>query len=249
MPQSGLLGTMHYSSGKEELVDFDGPQVLVPNQALKWLRDKLPNPIERSESRRREANEAFFELAREGIVNALVHRDYEIKGAKCQLEITQDIVTVKSPGRPVPPITLEQMQTFSAPMLSRNPALHYVFAKMELAEERGLGLKSMRNRAHHSGLPLPKYSWGNPYLVLKLYSTPTAALTELGDAVLGALSKAERLGWEWLVNRDTATSAEYSAAMKVPNRTALNHLKRFADLGLVRKIGAGRATRYEVNRP
>ena len=39
-----------------------------------------------------------------------------------------------------------------------------------------------------------------------------------------------------------------SAAMQVPNRTALNHLKRFADLGLVRKIGAGRTTRYEVNR-
>ena len=249
MPQSGLLGTMHFSSGKEELVDFDGPQVLAPTQALKWLRDKLPNPIERSESRRREANEAFFELAREGIVNALVHRDYEIEGAKCQLEVTQEILTVKSPGRPLPPITLEQMQIFAAPMLSRNPVLHYVFAKMELAEERGLGLKSMRDRAHHSGLPLPKYSWENPYLVLKLYSTPAAALTELEDEVLDVLSKAERSGWEWLVNREIATSAEYSAAMQIPSRTALNQLKRFADLGLVRKIGAGRATRYEVKRP
>lgn len=249
MPQAGLLGTMHYSSGKEEPMDFDGPQVLAPSQALKWLREKLPNPIDRSESRRREANEAFFELAREGIVNALVHRDYEIKEAKCQLVVTQDIITVKSPGGPLPPITLEQMQTFTAPMLSRNPVLHYVFAKMELAEERGLGLKSMRNRAHSSGLPLPKYSWENPYLVLRLYSTPAAALTELGDKVLDVLSKAERLGWKWLVNRETATSAEYSAAMQVPNRTALNHLKHFAGLGLVRKIGAGRATWYEVNRP
>jgi len=249
MPQAGLLGTMHYSSGKEEPMDFDGPQVLAPSQALKWLREKLPNPIDRSESRRREANEAFFELAREGIVNALVHRDYEIKEAKCQLVVTQDIITVKSPGGPLPPITLEQMQSFTAPMLSRNPVLHYVFAKMELAEERGLGLKSMRNRAHSSGLPLPKYSWENPYLVLRLYSTPAAALTELGDKVLDVLSKAERLGWKWLVNRETATSAQYSAAMQVPNRTALNHLKRFADLGLVRKIGSGRATWYEVNRP
>lgn len=248
MPQSGLLGTIHYSNGKEELIDFDGPQVLAPSQALKWLRDKTPSPIERSESRRREANEPFFELAREGIVNALVHRDYEVSGAKCQLEVSRDIVTVKSPGGPLPPITLEQMQTFTAPMLSRNPILHYVFAKMEMAEERGLGLKSMRDRAHNSGLPLPKYSWEDPYLVLKLYITPSAALTELGDEVLSVLSKAERLGWEWLVNQDTATSAEYSAAMQIPNRTALNHLKRFVDLGLVRKIGAGRATRYVVSR-
>lgn len=156
---------------------------------------------------------------------------------------------MKSPGGPLPPITLEQMQAFSAPMLSRNPVLHYVFAKMELAEERGLGLKSMRERAYRSGLPLPKYSWENPYLVLKFYSTPAAALTELGDEVLGVLSKAERSGWEWLVNREAATSAEYGTAMQVPNRTALNHLKRFADLGLVRKIGAARTTRFKVNRP
>jgi ATP-dependent DNA helicase RecG len=249
MPQSGLLGTLHYSSGNEELKDFDGPQVLAPSQALKWLRDKMPNQIERTGARRGETNDAFFELVREGIVNALVHRDYEINGAKCQLIVTQDIVTVKSPGKPPLPITLEQMQTFTAPMLSRNPVLHYVFAKMELAEERGLGLKSMRDRAHRSGLPLPKYSWEDPYLVLKLYSTPTAALTDLGDEILSVLSPAERSGWEWLVNQETTTSGSYSHEMQVPDRTALNHLKHFSDLGLVMKTGAGPATRYKINRP
>ena len=138
MPQAGLLGTIHFADGTEEPKDFDGPQVLAPEQALQWLRDKLPNPIERSAARRRQANEALFELVREGVVNALVHRDYAIEGAKCQLLVTPDTITVKSPGKPVEPITLEQMQSFNAPMLSRNPVLHYVFARMELAEERGL---------------------------------------------------------------------------------------------------------------
>ena len=47
MPQAGLLGTIHFADGTEEPKDFDGPQVLAPEQALQWLRDKLPNPIER----------------------------------------------------------------------------------------------------------------------------------------------------------------------------------------------------------
>ncbi len=34
---------------------------------------------------------------------------------------------------PLPPITLKQLQSFTAPMLSRNPALHYVFARMGMA--------------------------------------------------------------------------------------------------------------------
>lgn len=248
MPQAGLLGTIHFADGAEEPKDFDGPIVLAPEQALQWLRNKLPNPIERSEARRREANEALFELAREGIVNALVHRDYGIEGAKCQLVVTVHTVTVKSPGKPVPPITLEQLQSFNAPMLSRNPVLHYVFARMELAEERGLGLKSMKARAEAAGLPLPKYAWEDPYLVLTLYRSRVAALSELESDVVEALSKSEQAGWEWLATKQIVTSGEYAAAMRVPNRTALNHLKRFSKLGLVRKLGSGPATRYEVAR-
>jgi ATP-dependent DNA helicase RecG len=138
-PQAGLLVTIHYPDGKEEIRDFDGPMVSVPGEVIQWLKDKLPNPIERSGAQRKEANEKFFELVREGIVNALVHRDYDIKGAKCQLVVTSDTVVIRSPGGPIEPITLEQLRSFNAPMVSRNPILHVVFAKMELAEERGLG--------------------------------------------------------------------------------------------------------------
>jgi ATP-dependent DNA helicase RecG len=248
MPQAGLLGTIHYPDGREEPRDFDGPQVLAPVQALEWLRDKLPNPIDRSAARRREVNEALFELVREGIVNALVHRDYGIAGAKCQLAVTPDTVVVKSPGGPVPPITLEQMQSFTAPMLSRNPVLHYVFARMALAEERGLGLKSMRRRAEQAGLPLPRYTWEAPYIVLTLYRSAAAAVGTLPAGVLAGLSKAERAGWEWLATKDKVRSSEYASAMGVPNRTALNHLRHFTGLGLVQMVGRARSVRYEVVR-
>lgn len=248
MPQAGLLGTIHFADGTEELKDFDGPQVLAPAQALQWLRDKLPNPIDRSAARRTLTNDPLFELVREGIVNALVHRDYSIAGAKCQLIVTPDTIMVKSPGRPVDPISVEQMQSFNAPMLSRNPILHHVFARMELAEERGLGLKSMKANAEVMGLPLPKYAWEDPYLVLTLYRSSAAAVKGLGVDVSEALTNAERLGWKWLATKDTITTAEYQLSLHVPNRTAKNHLKKFTDLGLLKMVGAGRATRYKVIR-
>jgi ATP-dependent DNA helicase RecG len=248
MPQAGLLGTIHFADGTEEPRDFDGPQVLAPEQALKWLRDKLPDPIVRSAARRRQANDALFELAREGMVNALVHRDYAIAGAKCQLVVTADTITVKSPGKPVEPITLGQLQSFDAPMLSRNPILHYVFARMALAEERGLGLKSMKARAEAAGLPLPRFAWEAPYLVLTLYRSVGAALRGLGDEVSEGLSRAERAGWEWLATKQSVTTADYQKAMDIPLRTARYQLKRLAEFGLLRAVGAGRATRYDVVR-
>ena len=98
-----------------------------------------------------------------------------------------------SPGSPVEPITLEKLQAFDAPMLSRNPVLHYVFAKMELAEERGLGLKSMRSRAVETGLPLPSYSFDVPYVVLTIYRDAQAAIPDARKDILNRLNEKERL--------------------------------------------------------
>ena len=246
MPQAGLLATIHYPDGTEETRDFEGPHVFVPQELLRWLTDKLPNAIDRSHAIREKTSKVFFELIREGVVNALVHRDYGIEGAKCQLIVSPDKIEIRSPGQPVLPITLEQMQRFDAPMLSRNPILHYVFAKMELAEERGLGLKSMREKAIAAGLPLPRYAWDDPYLVLSLFPSPSASRTALPKDTLNKLGKKELAGWQWLSTKGRTKTADYAKAKAVDARTARRHLNRFVELGLVRTIGAGPATEYEV---
>ena len=203
-----------------------------------------PDPVDRSEAPRREANKLLFTMVREGVVNALVHRNYSIVGAKCHLIVTQDTIVIKSPGAPVKPITLEQLQSFNAPMLSRNPTLHYVFGKLELAEERGLGLKTMRLTTAQAGLPLPKYSWEDPYLALTLYRTAESATKTLSKTVLDQLTDEEQAGWTRLSDRTGTTQSEYSRLMRVTPRTAQRHLGHFVQLGLLRRVGRGPATKY-----
>ena len=246
LPQAGLLATIHYPDGTEEPKDFDGPLVDIPQELLEWLKGKLPNVIDRSQAIRGQKYDALFELIREGVVNALVHRDYSIEGAKCQLVVSKDTIEIRSPGRPVSPITVEQLQSFNAPMLSRNPVLHYVFAKIGLAEERGLGLKSMRKQAEDTGLPLPKYTWEDPYLTLTLFPNRSSSTAALPSTVLVKLSDSEKVGWQWLSTKGKAKSADYAKANGVDIRTARRHLGRFQELGLVRLVGAGPATEYEV---
>ncbi|MEN6371844.1 MAG: ATP-binding protein [Armatimonadota bacterium] len=246
MPQAGLLATVHYPDGTEEIEDFDGPQVEVPEQALKWLKDKLPNTLDRSTAQRKETNKEVLTLVREAIVNALVHRDYEIAGAKCQLVVESGKIIIKSPGYMVPPTTLDQMSSFNAPMLSRNPVMHYIFAKMKLAEERGLGLKSMKTEAEKTGLPLPRYLWDDPYLVLTIYQSEDAAVTSLPEEAQKRLSEAELRGWSWLTRQGHTKSADYASAMGVDARTARRHLNQFVNLGLIRKVGSGPTTYYQV---
>lgn len=246
MPQAGLLGTIHYPDGTEEVQDFDGPMVLVPEQAIQWLRNKLPNPIDRSSAQRKDMTDKFYELVRESIVNALVHRNYDIAGAKCQLVVTPDTIVIMSPGEPVEPITLAQLQSFIAPMLSRNPVLHYAFAKMELAEERGLGLKSMKARASEAGLPLPTYSWNAPYLTLTLFRSPAGAVRSLAPDVRNRLNDDEKASWEFIVGQQTVTRAELMKHLNFDERKAQRILKKLQETELLRRLGSGPTTRYEV---
>ena len=245
---AGVLGTIQYEDGKEETRDFDGPQVLAPQLIMDWVKDKFPNPNDRSDATRQEFDRAFFRLLREGVVNAIVHRDYSVAGAKIQVLATKDFVTIKSPGMPVSPVTIEQLQSLNAPMRSRNPTLHYVFNRMGLAEERGLGLASMKQAAERSGLPLPKFTFEDPYLVLTIYRSTEAVVTSLDEKVLKELNESQRKGWEWLSKQGTASRGEYADAMEIAERTATTHLGQFKKLGLVEVEGSGRgrSTTYRV---
>ncbi|MBI3923738.1 MAG: hypothetical protein HY318_20120 [Armatimonadetes bacterium] len=249
MRQAGLLGAIHYPNGEHERKEFDEPAVMIPDLLEKWLNDKLPNVFDRSKMQREERPPLPFEMVREAVVNALIHRDYDIEGGKCQIVVTEDAVTVSSPGTPPPPITLEQLQSFTAPMLSRNPELHFVFARMGMAEEQGLGIRSLRDRAKELGLPLPRYTWDAPYLTLTLYRSAEAAVKTLDQVVLNSLSKSEQQGWQWLATKETITSNEYAQALRLPYRTAMNHFRRFQELGLLEKTGSGRATQYRILHP
>ncbi len=248
MRQAGLLAAIHYPNGDQERKEFDEPAVMIPDLLERWLKDKLPNVVDRSKMRREERPPLPFEMLREAVVNALIHRDYDIEGGKCQLVVTEDTITVKSPGKPPPPITLEQMQSFTAPMLSRNPGLHFVFARMGMAEEQGLGLGSLRDRAKELRLPLPRYSWDAPYLVLALYRSLKSATLELNEGVLDKLNVDEEAAWQFITSRESVTSPQVMEHLSFDERKAQRVLRKLMEVKLISRIGKGPATRYEVLR-
>ena len=243
---AGLNATIEFPDGTHEIQNFDGPTILIPDLVEAWLRPKLPNVIDRSHMTREERPALPFELVREAVINALVHRDYDLTGATCHLMVTADTVTVRSPGAPLTPVTVEQMQAFTAPMYNRNPKLQFAFGGTKLVEGRGFGMRTLDAAAAKHGLPVPKYAFDGLYLNLTIYRHAQAAVQALGAAVLNKLSKSERSGWEWLALKGSAKSSEYAAAMEVDDRTARRHLQHFHKLDLVGKTGVGPSTEYQI---
>ena len=244
--RAGLHATIEFPDGTHEIQNFDKPTILIPDLVEAWLRPKLPNIIDRSRMTREERPALPFELIREAVINALVHRDYDLDGATCHLMVTADTITVRSPGAPLIPVTVEQMQAFTAPMYNRNPKLQFAFGGAKLVEGRGFGMRTFGEAAAKHGLPVPKYAFDGLYLNLTIYRHARAAVDALGVAMLDKLSKSERSGWEWLASKGNAKSSEYAAAMKVDDRTARRHLNHFHKLGLVGKTGDGPSTEYQI---
>ena len=247
IPHAGVIGTIHFADGREEVRDFDGPQVFAPKQVMGWLHAKLPDPIDRSHAERVNVLAPFFEMVREAVVNAIIHRDYGVAGAKCQVVVTPDSVTVMSPGLPVEPITLEQMQSLDPPMLSRNPVLHYVFSRMRLAEERGLGLRSLRLQAKKAQVPLPRYRWRAPYLVLSIYRGAAGLARELaGSAAMDNLSGAPTTCWRIAALQDTISTRELVSRTGFDERKVQRAIASLEEAHLLRRVGNGRATRSVI---
>lgn len=246
---AGLNATIEFPDGTHEIHNFDGPAILIPDLVEDWLRPKLPNLIDRNRMTRQERPALPFELVREGVVNAFVHRDYDLTGATCHLVVTADTVTVRSPGAPLPPITLEQLQSFTAPMYNRNPKLQFAFSGTKLLEGRGLGMRTLGEAASKHGLPAPKYAFDGIYLNLTIYRHAMAAVQALKEDVLKQLNKDEKRSWEFLVTKTSITRKEYAEHMGFDSRKAQRHLKRMVGVGLLRRVGASSSTRYEVQTP
>jgi ATP-dependent DNA helicase RecG len=244
MPQARLLARAELADGKSSRKEFNEAMVLLPEDLEIWLNKVLPSTLDRSRMARREQVDLPFEMIREAVLNALIHRDYDIVGEKCQLVVTADAITIKSPGGPIAPITLEQMRSFTAPMKSRNPLLHYIFTRMGMAEEQGYGLSSLKKHAEELGLPLPSYTMEGESLVLTIYRTAESATKSLERAILDQLSREEQKGWTILAGRSGTTQSKYARVMEVTARTAQRHLTHFVKLGLLKRAGRGPATEY-----
>jgi Fic family protein len=91
---------------------------------------------------------------------------------------------------------------------------------------------------------VPKYSWEAPYLVLTLYRNPESVARSLDKQILNQLTEEEQKGWMGLSSWTQTSQKQYALLMGVTARTAQRHLTHFVELGLLLRVGRGRATRY-----
>lgn len=195
--------------------------------------------------KRKETPEYPLPAVREVIVNAVAHRDYQIRGEEIRVLMFNDRVEVYSPGRLPGHITIENIVD---ERFARNEVIVQVLTDLGFVERLGYGIDRILRQMSEAGLPQPKFQeTANGFRVTlrgagdkfvtdefdrsKYRNLP---LNERQTAALNILHKAGRVG-----NRDLK-----ELYPDVSEETIRRDLADLVDAGIVIKMGDRRGTYY-----
>ena len=188
---------------------------------------------------------------REGIINAIVHRDYSNQGRDIKIGIYDDIVEIVSPGGLPSTLTIEQI--YSGRSEIRNRVLARIFKEFNFIEKWGSGINRMINLCKNANLKTPEIKETGDSVVLTFYRAnsipdsaglmPDNAGLVPDSAGLNNLSETEEKVFN-LVS-DKTTRKEIQNKLSLSERTIRKVLNTLQEKDLVEKIGKGPTTYYK----
>jgi len=237
-PQASVKAKVDYGGGqKPDAESFDEALVLIPDKVRDWAKKVIPESMDRSDFVSKKVSHFPPDVIREAIINALIHRDYSNRRAKVELEITPEKIEVRSPGDPVSPNTLKDMQNFTAISQTRNPELAYIFNLMRFMEESGVGMDTYRSMRNSFDLPLPIINYQAPYLTVTFPRSFESLKKSYPTEVLEELTDVQLRGFEWIKTIGEISTREYSSHFNIGYKTAQRHLAKMKELGLITDNG------------
>ena len=120
--------------------DLSGRILDVIDQAERFVHLHLPLPHEIRGFEPEPKPEIPWEVFREGIVNAVAHRDYTVQGP-IRLFIFDDRVEIHTPGRP--PNTVDEAAMRAGVHVVRNPRIYTRLSDAGLVTRAGTGIRRM----------------------------------------------------------------------------------------------------------
>ena len=254
VPQSvvGLARFPDTTRGTTQIVDradVEGDLAEIIDRAEAFVRRNTRIASKIYHARRAEITEYPFPAIREGIANAVIHRDYWQAGSRTQVAVYADRIEVENPGGLLPPITVETLG--HTPPVWRNPDLAGLLYRLGYIEQFGTGIERMRRDMRAHGLPEPRFEAG-PGWFRVTFPGPGEHILDLipeeGVTDLRALGLNERQieALRLMVNEgQTMTASRYVQLFGVNRRTAQRDLGELVAKGQAKRIGQGAATAYQ----
>jgi len=178
---------------------------------------------------------------REGIANALIHRDY-LEGRETQIKVYDDKIWFNNLGGLLDGVSLEELLSAHASK-PRNPLIANIFYTAGIIESLGSGIDRMRSALKEQNLPEMKIEANhfdfNLWFLKDVYTKEYLTKLGLNERQIKAVMYVKKSG--------KITNKEYQELTKISRQTATIDLSELTEKSIFIKIGkAGRGIAYEL---
>ena len=225
-------------------LDLHGPIFEVIYRIENAIMDDLPVAFSLPEDSLHRVDKPLIprDVVREALVNALMHRDYQAHSPVLIVRYSNRI-EVQNKGYSLKP----EEELGTAGSVLRNPKIADVLHQTRLAETKGSGIATMRQRMIAADLTPPTFASNrerNQFLATLLllhFVTPEnlAWLAHFGD-----LSRDDKQALVFVRETNRITNADYRTLNDTDTLTASQALRRLRDAGLLTQHDHGAATYY-----
>ena len=198
----------------------------------------------------------------EGVVNALIHRNYLEIGSEVHIDMFDDRIEIYSPGGMVSGISLEGKNLLKIPSKRRNPILADIFSRLKYMERRGSGFKKIladyEGQVEFDETKMPVFDADNDDFTLTLYNLNygTNYATQVNENVIENVieiseEKMKQLMPEYskkkltkaceilkmISEKPNISIDELRIALDVTDRTIARYISELKDKGIIERKG------------
>ncbi|OQX15738.1 MAG: ATP-dependent DNA helicase RecG [Thiothrix lacustris] len=248
-----INGTEWVENAEQRFVttlDLREPLIRMIPRLEATILDDMPRyfRLQEGETQRSDQPLLPYKVVREAVVNALMHRDYQVNQPILVVRYSNRL-EIRNPGYSLKP----EHELGEMGSVLRNPFIAAVLYDLDFAETKGSGIATMRRFLQHSSLTMPVFSSNREsnqfianYLLHQLMGEEQLAWLQhfaylrLSDNEAKALILAKETGIVDNAALRSTTGLDTLAASQVLGRLCKTH-------GLLNRQGAGSSTYYSLN--
>lgn len=225
--------------------EFEGNIIYLLKASMDFVKRNSKKMWKKGPIYRVEYPEYPERAVQEAIVNALIHRDYTVIGSEVHLDIYDDRMEIYSPGGMYDGTFVQNVDPYNVSSSRRNPVLADLFARMDLMERRGSGLRKIieaYESCENYKIELkPEFRSTESafFTVLKNLNYDTQNDTQNDTQKLKPKDRQEKI-IHIMKDKKNITALELSDILSVSIITIKRDLKKLTDENIIEYIGSSK---------
>lgn len=193
------------------------------------------------------------DAVREALVNALIHRDYNIVGSEIHIDIYDDRMEIVSPGGMYDGKNIQEVDFNRIASIRRNPILADIFNRLDFMERRGSGLKRIIEAFEDEKLVEFYSNQSNFFVVMRsqtFNNEPQGANNERymsdNERYMSDLEADERVIVAYLIEKQRIVSKEAVALTGLSSAQVRRIFVNLTEKGIIERFGEKKGRFYQL---